>query len=485
MKRMWIGAGLALAALVGTVALFAGNWHDEAGAPAVAGAPATALGREIAYYKHPDGQPDFSPVPKKDERGRDYLPVYQDEEAGAAHKDHAAPAAAPATARKPGKILYYRNPMGLPDVSAGPKKDPMGMPYTPVYEGEQDDGGIVRVSPGRVQLLGVRTEEVRTRLLVRQVRATGTVQLNERAVYVVSPRFEGWIERLLATATGDPIKRGDPLMEVYAPELVQAQQEYLLALSTRPAPGAGDAAALAAAERLANSALRRLRNLDIGEKDIAALRKSGAVRRQLTVRSPASGIVLEKKAVQGMRFMPGEMLFQIADLSTIWVMAEVFEQDVAAIRVGQPAAIAAVAYPNRPFPGKVAYIYPTVSAETRTVRVRVEIPNKDLALKPGMFVSMQVSASVGSGTAPAIPESAVLDSGVRQTVLIDRGEGRFQPRAVRLGASAEGYVEVLEGLRAGDKVVVSANFLIDAESNLKAALSTFAQSQPEGGKESK
>ncbi|MBI4083045.1 MAG: efflux RND transporter periplasmic adaptor subunit [Candidatus Lambdaproteobacteria bacterium] len=482
MKRVWIGAGLALVALIAMLVLFAGYWHEEvrARAKTAAGAPAPALAaREIAYYKHPDGKPDYSPVPKKDERGREYLPVYQDEEAGAEGQQTSAPAAA----RKPGKILYYRNPMGLPDVSVVPKTDPMGMAYIPVYEGEQDDAGVVRVNPGRVQLLGVRTEEARPRPLVRQVRATGTVQLNERTIYVVSPRFEGWIEKLLATATGEPIRRGDPLMEVYAPELVQAQQEYLVALTTRPAPGAGDAVARAAAERLAAAALRRLRNLDIAEKDIAALRKSGAVRRQLTVRAPASGIVLEKKAVQGMRFMPGEMLFQIADLSTIWVMAEVFEQDVGAIQVGQPATIAAVAYPNRAFTGKVGYVYPTVSAETRTVRVRVEIPNTDLALKPGMYVTMQLAADLGSRAALAIPESAVLDSGLRQTVLLEKGAGRFQPRAVRLGASADGYVEVLAGLSAGDKVVVSANFLIDAESNLKAALATFAAGQPEGGKE--
>ena len=391
-------------------------------------------------------------------------------------------AAAAAAGSEAKRVLYYRNPMGLPDTSPTPKKDAMGMDYVPVYEGEEQKGSEVRIAPDKVQKLGVRTEAVARRSLTRTVRAVGTIQVDERAMRTVAPRFEGWIQRLHVNATGQLVSRGQALMEVYSPELVAAQQEYLVA--TRGIAALKDAGTeiQASMRGLAEGSLQRLRNLDIAEEELARLRAEGKPRDTLTLRSPAAGVVLEKSAVQGMRFMPGEMLYRIADLSSVWLLAEVFEQDLGGVRAGQAATVQVSAYPGEPFSGKVAFVYPTVSAETRTARVRVELPNRGLRLKPDMYASVEL-ATEDKGPRLAVPDSAVLDSGTRRIVLVRRGEGLFDPREIRTGRRGDGYVEVLDGVREGDQVVVSANFLIDAESNLKAALGAFGHSA-HGGKDS-
>ena len=377
---------------------------------------------------------------------------------------HTSPAAQGAAA--PGKkILYYRNPMGLPDTSPVPKKDPMGMDYIPVYEGEEPrnvPAGTVKISADKVQLLGVRTEPARARELKRTVRAVGTVQPNERLLYKVAPRFEGWIERLHVNTTGQQVTRGQALMEVYSPELVAAQEEYLIALR-------GDGEVF---QRLAESALRRLRNWEVAERELERLRDTRQPQRVLQYRSPASGVVLQKPSVAGMRFMPGEALYEIADLSSIWLIAEVAEQDLGLVRAGSEARVRIVAYPDRQFAGKVVFVYPTLEASTRTARVRVELANPNGLLKPAMYAEAEFISPQG-GKALAVPDSAVLDSGTRQVVLVRRGEGLFEPRDVKTGRRAEGYIEVREGLQEGEEVVVRANFLIDAESNLKAALGGF------------
>jgi Cu(I)/Ag(I) efflux system membrane fusion protein len=348
------------------------------------------------------------------------------------------------------------------------------MDYIPVYEGEAaDDPGIVRVSPQRVQMLGVRTEGVERRDLVRQISAVGTVRFDERRTFVVSTKFEGWIERLLVNATGETVRRGQPLMHVYSPDLLLAQQEHATLRASLAQPEER-ATSEDASRRLLDGALQRLRFLDFPEDELAALQQGGAPRRTLTLRSPYGGTVVEKKAVEGMRFMPGEPLYKIVDMSTVWLIAEVFEQDLSDVRTGQEATITLRAYPARTFKGRVAFVYPTVGEQTRTARVRIEIPNPKAMLKADMYASVEIAASVGRRDVLAVPDSAVIDDGVRQLVLIDRGEGRFEPRSVRLGDKGNGYVEVLEGVSPDEKVVVSANFLIDAESNLKAALSSFA-----------
>ena len=373
------------------------------------------------------------------------------------------------------KILYYRNPMGLPDTSPVPKKDSMGMDYTPVYEGEEpaSDGSVVKISVEKVQKLGVRTEVVAPRELVRTLRAVSTVQADERRLHTVAPRFEGWIERLYVNTTGQSVKKGDPLMDVYSPDLVAAQQEYLIAWQGVQAVAGGSPDVQAGMQRLAESALQRLRNWEISEAELLRLQKEGKARQYLTLRSAVSGVVLEKPSIQGKRFMPGEVLYQIADLSSVWVLADVFEQDLGMVRLGQPAAVSVDAYPDKVFNGKVGFIYPTVTPETRTAKVRVELPNAQALLKPAMYARVEFASSANKAKVLAVPDSAVLDSGTRQLVLVDLGAGRFEPRVVKLGMRGDGYVEVLDGVKAGEAVVVSANFLIDAESNLKAALGGF------------
>jgi len=383
----------------------------------------------------------------------------------------------PVEAQQPskGKILYYRNPMGLPDTSPVPKKDQMGMDYIPVYEGEQSQGNQVSISPEKVQKLGVRTEAASRRTLTRPVRLVGTVQVDERRLYTVAPRFEGWIRQLYVNATGHPVKRGEPLLEVYSPELVSAQQEYLIALGGQRALRESDAQIQAGMEQLAEAALQRLRNWEVPEDELQRLRQEGQARQLLTLRAPMTGVVLEKAAVQGMRFMPGEALYRIADLTSLWVLADIFEQDLGQVRPGQKVNVTVNAYPGKVFAGKVDFIYPVMNPQTRTAQVHIDLPNPNGLLKPSMYASVELAAGQGGAPMVTIPTSAVIDSGARQLVLIDKGEGRYEPRPVKLGVQGNEYVQVLEGVKVGEPVVVSANFLIDAESNLKAALGSFGE----------
>ena len=460
-----VSGGAVVAALGG------GLWLGHVVAPPSRGGPpaghpaaATAAARPILYYQAPDGSPDYSPAPKKDAKGRDYVPVYGD-----------APPPAPVAAAKlkgKGKILYYRNPMGLPDISQVPKKDPMGMDYVPVYEGE-DSGDTVRIGLDKVQKLGVQSAAAEMRALVRPLRAVGTVQVDERNLRSVSPRFDGYIEVLHVDQTGQAVRRGQPLMEIWSPDLVLAEEEYLAARRSAQALDNASPEARNAARGLADGALARLRNWEIDGARVERLKQGGQPARLLTLASPVTGVVLEKRAVQGMRFTAGEELYRIADLSTVWVIADVFEQDLSRVKVGQTASVTFDALPGETFSGKVTFIYPTLTADTRTGKVRIQLANPRGDLRPALYGTVEIAAPVAAQPVLTVPDSAVLDTGARQVVLVERGEGLYEPREVRTGARAGGYVEVLDGLKAGEKVVVSANFLIDAESNLRAALQSF------------
>ncbi|HJV85340.1 MAG TPA: efflux RND transporter periplasmic adaptor subunit [Noviherbaspirillum sp.] len=382
--------------------------------------------------------------------------------------------------KKERKLLYYRNPMGLPDTSPVPKKDPMGMDYIPVYEGEDDaepaSANQVKISTDKVQKLGVRTEAASMKSIDRTVRAAGRIEADERRLYAISPKFEGYVERLHVNATGQAVAKGQPLFEVYSPELVSAQREYAVAAQGVQALKGADSEAQQSMKQLAESSLLRLKNWDISEEQVKALAKSGQAKHSMTFRSPANGIVTERKAVAGMRFMPGEMLYQIADLSTVWVLADVYEQDIAFVKSGAKAKVRINAYPDKVFEGPVSYVYPTLNAGTRTVQVRIELANPGQLLKPGMFSDVEMAASSKSNVL-TVPLSAVIDSGKRRIVLVQAGEGKFEPREVRLGARSDDYIEVLEGVKEGEQVVVAANFLIDAESNLKAAVGGFGSTE--------
>lgn len=387
---------------------------------------------------------------------------------GTRHAGHDAPAMAAAAPQpeKPAerKLLYYRNPMGLPDTSPVPKKDWMGMDYIPVFEGEeQESGSGIKISLDKVQKLGVRTEAATKRNLMRPVRAAATIQYDERRQADVTIKYEGWVEKLLVSATGEPVKAGQPLMLIYAPAMVQAQEEYLVARQLQD-------------ERLMAGALARLRNLDLPRAVIDRLVRDGAVSRQFALPSAVQGFVMEKNVVEGMRLVPGEKLYRLVDDRSVWLLADVFEQDLNLVQPGAEVGFTVNAYPGRRYSGRVAFIYPTLNRETRTARVRIEVPNPDGALKADMYATVELNAPAASGTV-AVPESAVLDTGARQIVLVELGEGRFEPREVKLGVRGDQYVEVLEGVSEHEPVVVSANFLIDAESNLKAALSGFTAGQ--------
>ncbi len=459
----WILIAAIAAALASAGAYQLGSQrHSSLTATAPAAATAGA-NRAIAYYQHPDGKPDYSPDPKNDEQGRPYLPVYEEQ-----------PATEPRTpAQKSGRILYYRHPMGLPDVSPVPKKESMGMDYVPVYEGDEPETGTIKVSLEKVQRLGVQTEAVQRRSLTYMVRAVGTIQFDERSRAVVTTRYEGWVEQLPANTTGQPVRKGEILLGVYSPELVQAQQDYLAALSAQGEMTASGNDGAAAVQRLVEGSLQRLRNLDYPDGELARLREQRSAARVVTVVSPITGVVIEKMVQKGQRVMMGEPLYQLAATDPVWLIADVFEQDLGLIRTGQKARVTVPAYPGRTFLGDVSFIYPMLNPDTRTARIRIEIANPSGDLKTDMYAAVEIDSPVSPHPVLAVPYSAVLDSGVRKVVFVEREPGRFQPRDVMVGARGEGFVAVLEGVKEGERVVVRANFLIDAESNMRAALQSF------------
>jgi len=391
--------------------------------------------------------------------------------------DAATATAASASQPKARKLLYYRNPMGLADTSPTPKKDPMGMDYIAVYEGEDESAAPgaaaspnqVRISTEKIQKLGVRLEPAAMRLLGKTVRAAGRVEPDERRVSVIAPKFEGYVEKLLVNVTGQPVTRGQPLFEAYSPELVSAQREYVIAVQGLNAMKEAGPEAQGGMRQLVESSLAHLRHWELAPEQLQALVKTGEPQRNVTFHSPVTGVVTEKKALQGMRFMPGEMLYQVTDLSSVWVIADLSEQDIGLVKTGSKVRVTTTAYPNEAFEGRITYVYPTMKAETRTIPVRVELANPGGKLKPAMFA--QVELTVGGKTPVlTIPDSAVIDTGTRRIALVQVNEGRFEPRAVELGGRGENYVEVIKGVADGEQVVVAANFLIDAESNLKAAV---------------
>jgi Cu(I)/Ag(I) efflux system membrane fusion protein len=346
----------------------------------------------------------------------------------------------------------------------------MGMDYVPVYADEPQTAGQVRISADRLQKLSVRTAPAASRSLDRALHLSGTLQADESRQWAVSPRFEGWIEKLSVATTGAAVHRGDALATVYAPDVVAAHDEIRIAESNRDAVAGADADTRARAEALVAGSRARLRNWGVGDGDLVPA--SGG-RTLLVLRADHDGVVIEKTARTGMRFMPGEVLYQLADLGHIWLVASVFEQDLALVRPGMPANATVSAYPGRTFAGRVGFVSPVLQAETRTVQVRIELPNADGALKPAMYASVDIAAG---HTAPAlaVPDAAVIDSGTRRLVLVDRGGGSFEPRTVRTGARGGGYTEILDGITDGDPVVVDGNFLIDSESNLKAVVDAMA-----------
>jgi Cu(I)/Ag(I) efflux system membrane fusion protein len=443
--------------------------------PGAESAAPPAAERKIVYYRDPSGAPSWSAEPKKDDQGRDYLPVYEDEEVSF---DPEKNKKAQAGSGGPRKILYYRNPMGLPDTSPTPKKDWMGMDYIPVYEGEeQDDGKTVKVSLDKIQRSGVRTERAEARVLASAVRGIGTVKFDERRVHVVALRFDGYIEDLFVNATGQSVRAGEPLFRVYSREIQLAQVDLVISAGVQP----GTARALgdrSLGARTIEGAMQRMRNLDVPESRIKEVRETGTNPRTIDWPAPATGTIIDKRVINGQQVKAGDELYRIVDLSQVWIIAEVAESELAGIAPGTPATVTLRAYPQQPLEGRVTFIYPEVRMETRTARIRIEVPNPEGRLKVDMYADVVLHPGADDAPVTTVPASAIIDSGTRQVVLIAKDEGRFEPRAVKLGRRSDGYVEVTEGVSDGEQVVTAATFLIDAESNLKAALQAFAQPEP-------
>ena len=460
---------LACVAAAAVIAAAGGGFIGVRGHLASTGASTVALfspasaqtAAEPIYYQDPDGRLLYSLTPKKTPDGRDYRAVPASADLSFEDEPAAAPTTVVAADRK---IKFYRNPMGLADTSPTPKKDSMGMDYIPVYEGEDTDDGSVRLSPGKIQRSGVRSEPAASRVIRTAIRAPGTIQLDERRISVISMRSESWVQKVENVTTGNRVTKGQPLMEIYSPSISSAAAEYIATINSRTTAGS---------VAYGRGSRQRLVNLDVPEPVIAAMEKSGNVPLGIEWSAPRDGVVLERTAIEGMRAQPGDVLFRVADTSVVWAVIDVAERDLGAVALGQPVTVRARSYPGREFRGQVAVIYPQLNKEIRTARIRIELQNPDLALLPDMYVDAEIDT--GSPQAVlAVPESAVLDTGSRQAVFVEKGEGHFEPRDVKLGHRGGGYVEVRQGVVEGEPVVVSANFLIDAESNLKAALKSFS-----------
>lgn len=427
---------------------------------------ATAADRTPLYYRDPGGAPLWSAAPKQDAQGRAYVPVYDDD----------APDPAPPKPKidPTRKVLYYRNPMGLPDTSPVPKKDQMGMDYVPVYAGDETDDGSVKLSAGRIQRTGVRSEPAARRSLRVVVKAPGTIQLDERRVSVIAMRSESFVQNVSDVTTGARVRAGQPLMEIYSSAIASAAAEYLATITSKT---------INSNEQYGRGSRQRLVNLDVPDVIIRAMEASHVAPVTVPWTAPRDGIVLERNVTQGMRANPGDVLFRIADLSLVWALVDIAERDLGSVAVGQGVTIRARAFPGRSFTGRIDVLYPQLNRDTRTARLRIELANPDAVLLPDMYVDAEIATSDDQPVL-TVPDSAVLDSGARQAVLVDKGEGRYAPREVKLGRRGGGLVEIRDGLSEGEAVVVSANFLIDAESNLKAALNAFtaaatgAEAQP-------
>lgn len=416
----------------------------------------------VIYYRHPSGRPDYSATPRKTAEGYDFVPVHASEDVSfddVGKLDDKAVVSATPDGRK---VLYYRNPMGLPDTSKVPKKDSMGMDYIPVFEGEADDSGIVKVSSGRLQRTGVRSVEARFAPISRTIRVPGTVTLDERRVSMVTMRTDAFIEAVSDVTTGDKVEKGEPLFQFYSKDIAAAGTELVVGQDLADKGGA-----------------LKLRNYGLSENVIDAMRRSRKVPDRIAFETPVSGVILERLATPGMMASAGQPLFRIADTSALWVVADVSENQLGAVREGAIASISVRSLPGRRFVGKVSLVYPEIRSETRTAKVRIELANPEGFLLANMLAEVEIES--GSPVpVVSVPETAVVDTGNRQVVFVDLGGGRFEPRAVKQGLRGNTEIAITDGIKAGERVVVAGNFLLDAESNLTSALNamTAGEAQP-------
>ncbi len=435
--------------------------NDAAAMPGPDDAQAAAAG-PIIYWRHPDGLPEWRASEATTADGRAFLPVRSSEDLSLGPAPDPAVELAP-VAEAERSILYYRNPMGLPDTSPVPKKDSMGMDYIAVYEGGDSDDGSVTVSPGKLQRTGVRTSEAVLAPLAASLRAPGIVMLDERKISVISLRADAFIETVADVTTGSTIAEGAPLVTLYSPEIAAALAQFVSDVRSEG--------------RQREGARQRLENLGVPGEVIDRIAAEGLASVSIPIMAPRSGVVLERMAVEGMMSEAGETLFRIADTSTVWVIAEVPESALMDIATDAEVSVSFSGLAGEPMIGKIDTIYPELDMMTRTAKLRIELPNLDGRLRPNMFADVEIM--LGQTPVVQVPEGAVIDTGDRQVVILDLGEGRFRPEPVTVGRRGGGMIEITSGVAAGDLVVSTATFLIDAESNLNAALAALAAPEAE------
>ena len=372
--------------------------------------------------------------------------------------------------------------------TADPKEDPMadmpgmdmrGKSGPPGKKGlgglataDEQGGTVMTIAPERLQMIGVKYEAVARRPLEKVIRTVGRVAVDERRLAKVTIKFHGWIEKLLVSAVGDHVKKGDVLFTIYSPDLVATQEEYLLALESRKQLGESEFPEVARGSKdLLDSARHRFHLWDIGDEHIRQLERTGHVLRTLPIHSPITGTVIRKEVLQGAHVEAGDELYTIADLSHIWILADVYEYELGFVKHNQKATVTLSYEPGTVLNGIVGFVYPTLDPKTRTAKVRVELDNADEKLKPDMYANVELQADLG--TKLAIPQEAVIESGQKQVVFLHHGGGRLEPRLIQTGAKTGAWYEVIEGLKEGDHVVTSANFLIDSESRLKAVVDSM------------
>ena len=379
------------------------------------------------------------------------------------------------------KALFYRHPMNPQVTSATPKKDEMGMDFIPVYEEEAEEvAGTVRISPEKIQKIGVKIEEVKKRTLKRTIRTVGRVEHDEARVFNINAKVSGWVEKLYVNRTDLMVHPGEKLLELYSPELVSTQEEYLLAIKAKErVKGSPSEEVKMSAGSLVQAAKQRLKYWDIADDQIKRLEEEGNIKRTMAILAPAHGIVTEKMINEGQKIEAGEMLFKIIDHSQVWVYGEVYEYELPFVKIGQTAKIIPSYTPAEIYTAAVNHIYTHFGTvrheaegmmeESRTAKIRFELPNQEHKLKLGMYVNVELAVDAAEN-ALTVPDSAVIDTGARQVIFVEKGDGRFEPRNVKVGAQGDGYYHIISGVKEGEKVVTSANFLIDSESSFRAAL---------------
>ena len=368
------------------------------------------------------------------------------------------------------QIAHWRAPMDPNYTADGPGTSPMGMDLIPVYTDELSASGIVHIDPVVVQNIGVKTQLIRRQVLNRTVRTVGRVDYDETRMTDVNTKIAGWVEKLHVDYTGQLVEKGQPLLEIYSPQLVAAQEEYLTVLDhKRRLETSADEDARQGGVDLLHASMQRLHHWDVTGPQIRELRRTGQVKRTMTVYSPQEGAVVHKAVFAGAHIMPGQHLYRIAELSPVWVYADVYEYQSPWVREGMEVEMELSYVPGKQFSGTVDHVFPFLEPKTRTVKVRMSFPNPDLELKPEMYANVTIH-SPASEEALVVAVQSIIHSGERYVAVVSLGDGRFQPRDIIIGVEADGWYEVIEGLREGDRIVTSAQFLIDSESNLKAAV---------------